>query len=228
MISIVIPTYEMNGVGPQFLEKSLSYIDKQTFKNFEVVVSDHSTNGDVKNVCDKFKNLDINYIKNNSNKGSSSANLNNAILNAKYNIIKFLMQDEYLYDENTLLDIKKEFDDEKVNWVITGCLYGNDVYNPKGKMLPIYTDRVIEGINTIGSPSVVTIRKSADVDLFDPNLIWMMDCEYYKRLYDRWGEPTILMEYKIFVNQHENQITNIISNEIKNSETTQVINKYKK
>jgi hypothetical protein len=55
-----------------------------------------------------------------------------------------------------------------------------------------------------------------------------MDCDYYKRLYDKWGNPTIIPDYKIFVNQHENQITNIIGSNIKQMETQFVINKYKK
>jgi hypothetical protein len=228
MISITIPTYEMNGFGKNFIENSLTYITKQTFKEFEIVISDHSIDDEIKNVCLRFNNLDINYIKNENDKGSSSANLNNAILNSKYNIIKFLMQDEYLYDENTLLDIKNVFDDEKINWVVTGCIYGANPENPIGKMIPEYTDKIIEGYNTIGSPSVVTIRKTNYNELFDPELIWLMDCDYYKRLYDKWGGPSIIPKYQIFINQHINQLTNIISNDIKKKENNLLIKKYDK
>lgn len=228
MISITIPTYEMDGFGKLFLDNSLTYISKQTFKEFEVVVSDHSESDEIQNVCSKFNTLDINYIKNVNDRGSSSANLNNAIHHSKYNIIKFLMQDEYLYDKNTLLDIKKIFDDEKINWVVTGCLYGASPEKEIGKMIPNYTDKIIEGENTIGSPSVVSIRKTDDLELFDKDLIWLMDCDYYKRLYDKWGNPTIMSEYKIFVNQHEHQVTNKISSNLKNMETELVKKKYQK
>jgi glycosyltransferase involved in cell wall biosynthesis len=228
MISITIPAYEMNGVGKLFFENSLLYISKQTFKNFEVVVSDHSESDEILDICLKFSELDINYIKNKNNKGSSSANLNNAILNSKYNIIKFLMQDEYLYDENTLLDIKKAFDDEKINWVVTGCLYGSDPKNQIGKMLPVYNDNMVIGNNTIGSPSVVSIRKTNELEFFNEDLIWLMDCEYYRRLYDKWGDPMVIPDYKIFVNQHENQVTNIISSNLKQMETESIKNKYQK
>ena len=98
MISIAIPTYEMNGRGPGFIEQSLNYISRQTYTDLEVVISDHSLNDEIKNICENFKSLDINYIKNETDRGSSSANLNNAIRNTKYDIIKFLMQDEFLYD----------------------------------------------------------------------------------------------------------------------------------
>lgn len=219
MISITIPTYEMNGIGKLFFENSLTYISKQTFRDFEVVVSDHSESNEILDICLKFNELDINYVKNKNNKGSSSANLNNAIKHSKYNIIKFLMQDEYLYDENTLLDIKKIFEDENINWVVTGCLYGSSPEKQIGKMLPFYNDNIIIGNNTIGSPSVVTIRKTNQIELFNQDLLWLMDCEYYKRLYDKWGNPTIIPEYKIFINQHENQVTNIISPNLKKIET---------
>lgn len=226
MISITIPTYEMNGVGKFFIDKSLEFISKQTFKEFEIVISDHSLSDEIKNICLNYGTLDIKYIKNVENRGSSSANLNNAIYHSKYNIIKFLMQDEFLYDNNCLLDIKNSFDDKNVNWVVTGCLYGENPEIPKGKMIPYYNDRIIEGYNTIGSPSVVSIRKTDDIELFNPDLIWMMDCDYYKRLYDKWGEPKIIADYKIFVSQHKDQVTNIINSSLKQTETEIVKNKY--
>jgi hypothetical protein len=42
-----------------------------------------------------------------------------------------------------------------------------------------------------------------------------MDCDYYKRLHDKWGDPTIISEHKIFINQHEDQLTNKITSEVK-------------
>ena len=77
-------------------------------------------NEDIKNICNKFKNLDINYINNKTYLGNSSVNLNNAIINTKYSIIKFLMQDEYLYDSDILLKINESFKDKKINWVVNG------------------------------------------------------------------------------------------------------------
>ncbi len=215
MISIAIPTYEMNGAGKFFLEKSLDLLLKQTYKNFEVVISDHSQNDEIEKLCLNFNNLDITYVKNDKNIGSSSANFNNAIKNCKYDIIKLLMQDDYIYDTNTLLDIKNYFNDEKLNWLITGCFYGSDINNPLGSMVPYYNDAIHEGNNTIGSPSVVAIRKTSDLELFNPDLIWLMDCDYYKRLHNKWGNPAVISEHKIFINQHEDQLTNRITSDVK-------------
>ena len=82
--SVVIPTYEMNGKGDEFLENNFIILKKQIFNDFNIIISDHSLNDNIKNICDKWKNeLNIIYLKNENNRGSSSANLNNAIKNDK-------------------------------------------------------------------------------------------------------------------------------------------------
>jgi len=42
-ISIVIPVYEQKGLGLSFLKRNLEKIKTQTFKNYEVIVSDNSS-----------------------------------------------------------------------------------------------------------------------------------------------------------------------------------------
>lgn len=227
MISIAIPTYEMNGVGHLFLRKSLDLIFEQTFKDIEVVISDHSKNDLIKNVCDEFiDRINIVYLRNESDRGSSSSNMNNAILNCKGEIIKFLFQDEYLYKNNCLEDIKNYFDNNDVYWVLTGCSYGPDITQTIGSMTPHYDDRsIIESINTIGSPSVVSIRNN-NLELFSNDLLWIMDCDYYKRVFDRHGYPGILNDNKVFICQHKNQVTNLITLELKLKEQNYLKNKY--
>ena len=43
-ISVCIPTYEMRGFGAAFLKQCLDILKKQTFKDFDVVISDYSNN----------------------------------------------------------------------------------------------------------------------------------------------------------------------------------------
>ena len=52
MISIVIPTYEMQGRGIAFLRRALDSLNKQVVTNasaIEIVLSDHSTSNDIEN-----------------------------------------------------------------------------------------------------------------------------------------------------------------------------------
>ena len=123
MISIAIPTYEMNGVGKIFLRKSLELISDQTFKDIEIVISDHSIGDSIEKVCKEFySELNIVYLRNFENRGSSSSNMNNAILNCSGEIIKFLFQDEYLYKKDCLQDIKDYFDKNDQYWFRTWFL----------------------------------------------------------------------------------------------------------
>ena len=48
MISICIPTYEMNGMGVEYLEYSFNILYSQTFKDFEIIISDHSESNLIK------------------------------------------------------------------------------------------------------------------------------------------------------------------------------------
>ena len=49
MISIVIPTYESKGKGVLFLSELMDTIDNQTYRNFEIIISDHSFDDEIKN-----------------------------------------------------------------------------------------------------------------------------------------------------------------------------------
>jgi len=49
-ITVAIPTHEMEG-GPDFLEHSFGILKEQTFKDFDVVVSDNSENDEIELVC---------------------------------------------------------------------------------------------------------------------------------------------------------------------------------
>ena len=49
-VSIAIPTWENNGRGVEFLDDLIRTIEIQTLTDYEVIVSDHSENNDIKNV----------------------------------------------------------------------------------------------------------------------------------------------------------------------------------
>lgn len=227
LVSIAIPCYEMHGLGVKFLELSLNKIVLQTYKELEVVVSDHSFDNEIKDLCLKFSDkIKIIYIKNLEKRGSSSANLNNAIKNCSGEIIKILMQDEYLLKNDVLEKIVKFFkENDNAHWLINSCAFGFYPDIEKGRMIPFYSNKIIQSVNTIGSPSNLTI-KNKQVEFFDENLIWVMDCDYYVRLYNKFGNPHIIEECLIYIIQHEKQVTNLISEEIKNKEEKELKKKY--
>jgi glycosyltransferase involved in cell wall biosynthesis len=190
-ISICIPCYEMGGHGHIFLNKSLSIISDQTdvdFSKIEIVVSDHSKDDLVKQCCDTFKELKIKYVKNEKNRGSMADNTNNCIRNSSGKYIKPLYQDDYLYSKNSLKCIINNLNDNWIAHEYTHLDLSTDTfYNQR---TPFYNDRMIDGVNTIGPPSSVIFKN--DGDFFDENLIWFIDTEFYYRMNQKYGMPTIL------------------------------------
>lgn len=193
-ISVVIPTYEMKGLGAGFLRQSFDILARQSFKDFDVVVSDHSKTDVIERVCNEYRDrLDIAYFRNADKIGNSPANTNNAIRKSTGELIKILFQDDFLRSDDALAKISAAFDADKDGWLVTACDHTADGSTFFRDFHPRYNDKIHLGRNTISSPSVVTIRNREPI-LFDEGLVWSMDCDYYKRCHDRFGGPKILDE----------------------------------
>lgn len=226
LISICIPCYEMGGMGKFFLNENLKKIENQTYKNIQVVVSDHSSNNDIEDLCTSWsETLNIKYIRNKKNIGSSSSNVNYAIDNSDGDLIKILFQDDFLYSDESIRLIVENFEDTD-KWLITACIHTIDGVEMFNEHYPKWNEFIHLGNNTISSPSVLTITKEINIR-FDENLIWLMDCDMYKRLYDEYGHPKILSNINVVNRIWGGRLSDIISQETKESEFNKMKNKYK-
>jgi glycosyltransferase involved in cell wall biosynthesis len=202
----------MKNIGTIFLDHSFNILSKQTFKDFEVVISDHSSNDGIKKICEKYSDLiKIKYVKNLDNLGSSSANINNAIRHASGKLIKVLFQDDFLFNEDSLEITVSNFNIEKDTWLVSRCEHSTDGQTFIRDFKPHYNDNIHLGLNTISSPSVLTILNDNPL-FFDEKLIWLMDCDYYKRCYLKFGSPKILNAITVVNRIGEHQVTNSIVN----------------
>jgi len=229
LISVCIPTYEMHNVGHIFLKQSFDILVRQRFKDFDVVISDHSTTDSIERVCIEYKDdLKINYFKNTKQIGSSSSNVNHAMRHARGKLIKILFQDDFLYDEHSLGLIAQNFDLKKDFWMVTACEHSKDGVTFFRPFYPKYNDKIYLGNNTISSPSVLTVRNS-ELLFFDENLKWLMDCDYYKRYYDLFGAPKILNEVTVVNRIGMHQITHTgVDTKRKKQEYLYILRKYHK
>ena len=227
--SIAIPTWEINGKGVEYLEHSFNIIAQQSFKDFEVVISDHSQNEDIENLCHKWKSIiDVKYYKNENGRGRIAPNANNAILKSQGDYVKTLFQDDFLYDIDSLENIYKAIQNNKdKQWFITSCVHTDDAINMYNYMTPHYHDRIYAGVNTISCPTVLTIKNENPI-LFDESLNWLVDVEYYKRLYDKFGLPVVINEVCAVNRNSEVRTTNMISDAKKQEEITRVVRMYEK
>jgi len=214
-ISICIPTWEQYGRGLEFLKNNFEQILNQTYKNFNVIISDHSKDDKIKLLCDSYSDkFEIKYVKNESFLGNGPANTNNAIINADGDIIKIIFQDDFLYQDKSLEIIVKEFENNECNWLVSGCNHTHD----DGKsfsnfMVPYWNDKIATGINTISSPSVLSFRNDNPC-LFDEELTMLMDCEMYYQLYIKYGLPKIISDCLITNRMHPHQISSLYSKDM--------------
>lgn len=226
--SIAIPTYEMHGFGKLFLEHSFKKLHVQSFKDFEVVISDHSPTDIIEKLCLEWQDkLLIKYIKNTNQIGNSSANLNNAINNCTGKWIKILFQDDYLYDKDSLLSLSEFILKSSKLWYITACEHSNDGINCYRPFYPRWNNNMYIGDNTFSSPSVLTIKNTPNKQFFDENLIWLMDVDYYQRMYNFYGEPGYVNTICVVNRTWANSVTNTIPQKIKDNEIAIQIKKQK-
>ena len=225
--SIAIPTYGYNGKGAEFLKFSLDILKKQTFKDFEIIISDHSIDNTISEILPKYSNnLNITYIKNDIGRGVISPNINNAMKECNGKYIKILFQDDFLYDYNSL-QIQHDFITNKINlkWLMTDFYHSNtgtDFYRPYH---PVWNDRIWTGNNTMGCPSGMTI-KNEDLILFNEELNWLMDVDYYQRMFIKHGEPSILEEMTSVNRTWGARLTDTIGQDLKDKEFKMLSKKY--
>ena len=67
---------------------------------------------------------------------------------------------------------------------------------------------LLENVSSFPNEPAFSVKNREDLLLFDEHLIVLMDCDYYKRLADKYGYPQIINFFGIVIRQHAGQITN--------------------
>lgn len=230
-ISICIPTTELiynDGavMGPYMLNHLLTSISHQTYTNYEIIISDQSKTDIIKDECDRWKNLNIIYHKNNTGHGSAAKNLNFAISKATGEYIKPIFQDDYFFSPNTLQYIVDNLDNN--DWGFVGTWHCNE--NQIDKLYRPFSPKwdnavsILSGNNTVSGPSVMFFKN--DNNYFDEDLCWLNDVEFYYRLYLKYGLPLLLPNQEIVQRLRNEGVSNTLSIEIKKEENIYVLCKH--
>ena len=215
-ISIIIPTYEMGGRGCEYLRYGISSILEQTFTDYEVIISDHSENDDIQNIAESYHDGRIKYVRNPYNRGNPAANLNWGIRHTSGDIIKPLFQDEYFHSHNALQVIHNLFIDGH-KWVAVGCTHTKDRETYFHEIVPQYNNQIVYGKNTMSSPSCIAYLRDKDMS-WDERLIWLLDCKFYYDMFKKYGLPYVENEILITIVMHPDQLTNTLSDGLKQQE----------
>lgn len=216
----------MSGQGKAFLDRSFGHLSQQDFDDFEVVVSDQSSNSDVYDLCQTWlPRLNIRHVWNLNQERQAAANTNNAIEVAQSNIVKVLFQDDFLCSSDALSQTYSAFETDKSDWLLCGSGITIDGLTVEKPMVPKLTERMHFGRNTVSSPSVFAMRKSCS-ERFDENLIWLVDVEFYRRMWRNHGDPIILEDTLIANAIHDAQVSASISHDHIRRELDYVWNRF--
>lgn len=203
-LSVCIPTYEMHGRGGEFLEAAIRSILAQSVLPHEIIVSDQSNDQVVEDVCEKWdEEINIKYYPE-PNRGNLSKNLNNAVSQSSGDIVRVLCQDDWLSNRHSIeieLRLLKDYP-----WALASTLHwdGEKYY---WHLIPSYRHDLHLGRNSIGSPSLLIMRREAFLE-FDKNLVMLADCEFYKRMWDTHGHPPISKIPTVISRKWEGQAQN--------------------
>lgn len=186
LVSICVPAYSQ----PQLLQRALQSIAEQTFRDFEVVITDDSPDDSVEKVAGEFAgSFPVRYFRNARRLGTPE-NFNEAVRQSRGELVKILLHDDWFPDANCL----KQFVDMMVENPQAGLAFGSTwVCNVKSasRRLNAPGEQLVNDIrldpkelffeNWIGSPSATIFRRE-DFAGFDPKLKWVVDTEFYLRM----------------------------------------------
>ncbi|MEO9021278.1 MAG: glycosyltransferase [Ginsengibacter sp.] len=210
-ISICIPTYKRIN----YLERLMESIVIQSFKDFEVVITDDSSDSTVQDFIEKYKqNFSIIYQKNITPLGTPE-NWNEAIRKAKGTWIKLMHDDDWFADENSLRKFY-EATLKKPDCLFFFSAYNNVEENSES-MKSVYVSLLgqlllwIGPLNLfkkqyIGNPSCTLIKRDLGV-WYDKDFKWVVDFEYYIRCLKKTGNYFYINSVLINVGINDEQVT---------------------
>lgn len=207
MISICIPAYK----NDFFIRRLLKSVALQSFKDYEVIVTDDSPDNSVELACSEYMHeFSLSYYKNDVALGSP-ANWNFAISKAKGEWIKMMHHDDWFSQNNSLalfheatssncdfiFSAFNEVDEEKIQHhtmtAVETKLLAASPYNLFKK-------------NFIGHPSTTLMRNNR-ASWYDENLKWVVDFEFYIRYLNESPSFNYLNEPLINIGLSDSQIT---------------------
>lgn len=210
LVSIAIPVYDMKGEGVKYLHHNLSSVFSQKIDfDLEIIISDQSNDNNIEQYIKSFSN-NIKYLRE-PNRGNHSCNTNNSLKHSSGDIIKILYQDDYFFDNNSLKITVDAFKNSEQKWLISACAHSTDGKTVERPFYPYWNELMLFGNNTFSAPSVMSLKKDSAHNLFDEQILFMPDVEYYYRMRKIYGDPLFLRDITVINMLHPNQTQNLLS-----------------
>jgi glycosyltransferase involved in cell wall biosynthesis len=214
LVSICVPTYHAHGEQDRILKRLIKSVREQNYPNIELVISDQDAvpEDGRKRYAFQDGKINVKYIAYDGPQ-TSAHNTNNAILNASGDYVMILNHDDFLYHDNAIGNMVTLLENQKAGWVATACLHTDAhetvIDRPHCPWWP-GEKSLVEGVNTIGCPSVVMFRRDLGLEC-TTGLALCMDCSMWLDLYRKAGPPAILANVSVVVRMWPMQLSNQIN-----------------
>jgi glycosyltransferase involved in cell wall biosynthesis len=212
-ISICIPAYKR----VSYLRRLLDSIQIQTYREFEVVVTDDSPDSEVFELCKSHMLANtIRYFKNEKKLGTPE-NWNESMRRSGGSWIKLMHDDDWFEGPDALNFFVQAIQKSPDNHFFYSG-YSN-VFLDSNKSVTVlisgYWQKALNrdaknliSRNAIGPPSVTIYKKNLAI-LYDPALKWLVDIDFYIRYFEGC-KPVLIPQILIGVGMSADQVTQMV------------------
>ena len=209
-ISICIPAYKRT----QYLKRLLQSIAAQTFRDFDVIISDDSNDNSVEVLVNEYKDrFTLHYYRNKTSLGTP-ANWNYAIGKASGEWIK-LMHDDDWFAAPTSLQAFADATKKGNKFIVSsynniddnGAILSKPSLSSVRKKMMLQNPMILLAENCIGQPSITLVHRSVAAK-YDERMKWRVDIDYYMQLLLSENNFTQLPDTLINIGISSSQVTN--------------------
>ncbi len=209
LVSICIPAYQRK----ESLRRLLDSIEMQSFRLFEVIITDDSPGNELQELVESHPLLPkIRYYKNHRTLGTPE-NWNESLRKSGGDWIKIMHDDDWFSGPDSLHFFAEAVKKEAAEFYFSA--YTNAL--PDGHSRNISPNfrqlksmkRLPETLfasNRIGPPSVIIFKKDNDLT-FDNRMKWLVDIDFYIRYFKKHGPPEYIPKNLVQIGISESQVT---------------------
>jgi len=213
-ISICIPAYKRT----HFLMRLLQSIELQTYKDFEVIISDDSDDDSVSQLLTAFRGkFPIQYFKNEKALGTP-ANWNFGISKAKGEWIKLMHDDDWFAKPTSLQQFADSisYGSKFIFSAYANCVECSSQQqvmqsSPSARHRMLKAPVTLLAENIIGPPSVTMLHHSIN-EQYDERMKWRVDLDFYIRVLMQEHAFHYIDQVLVNVGVSESQVTNFCIN----------------
>lgn len=215
-VSVCIPAFH----NVESVKRLLASIEKQTFRDYEVIITDDSGDDAVKKLAEEKEY--VTYYKNEMRLGAA-ANWNEAVRRSSGEYVKLMHHDDWFTEENSLAEFVRMLEEHpEADLAFSGTRqvqdgedagYDRAISEKDAGLLKKDYRNLFLG-NTIGAPSAVIVRRSAIAGRngqkgieYEEALTWLVDLEYDMQILAQ--NPCFVYTEKplVTIGMGENQLT---------------------